>query len=279
VAAADEREASASMNLIQRLQNVVGGDNRLDTCARAVRTVFPAHATLGARAELSALCRTRGVALEVVNEAPFEGRLTWHREQPRIVLRKLFKATRQRFTLAHELGHLIVEELLAERKLQLFRGMPTSNAEEAEEEAVANALAAELLMPLAAMYRFGSFELTHTIFDTGLLQFDVSASAFLQRYAEVSRRRVLSLVVLPSDIKKEAADAFIDDGWYLEPDKPVRRNRRTVCFKHNRRFDSFGSTQETCSISWSFVPSTWEFDVSRSFGLLPKVKLISSKPM
>lgn len=64
--------------------------------------------------------------------------------------------TRQRFTIAHELGHLLLhdgEELRVDRQFRMNLRSPASSTAEDVEEIEANAFAASLLMPLPFLKR------------------------------------------------------------------------------------------------------------------------------
>lgn len=78
---------------------------------------------------------------------------------------------RQRFTLAHELGHLMLHETGVEFRDQRFWGSP--------KEVEANAFSADLLMPLAVLYPIAQ----HLAFDVAKLSrlFEVSPQAMAIR--------------------------------------------------------------------------------------------------
>ncbi len=97
---------------------------------------------------LRQIAQMLGIAFEEQN-VQADGLLAdWPGPRPRIILRRVPASTsisllkRQRFTLAHELGHFVIrEELQARTRLSRF------GLEDPDEERLCNEFAAELLMP------------------------------------------------------------------------------------------------------------------------------------
>lgn len=85
-----------------------------------------------------------------VQQTEAEAELSWEwdgyikRSDKKIVLNKNVSEGRQRFTLAHELGHSISDINVSDTS---FRGKDEYNEQEKSEEKRANSFAAELLMP------------------------------------------------------------------------------------------------------------------------------------
>ncbi|MGN6149479.1 MAG: ImmA/IrrE family metallo-endopeptidase [Rhizomicrobium sp.] len=90
-----------------------------------------------------------------VHYSPFEGELAGmlvRREGQTVIgVNSLHHSRRQRFTIAHELGHLKYHEgeIHVDRKLQINRRDANSSLAVDPEEIEANRFAAELLMPFA----------------------------------------------------------------------------------------------------------------------------------
>lgn len=103
------------------------------------------------------IARLRGVQVRYV---PFEGELSGllYQENGRIIVgvNALHAKARQRFTIAHELGHL---ELHSQSELHIDRNFHILLRDEQSSQAIdpneieANAFAAELLMPKAMLER------------------------------------------------------------------------------------------------------------------------------
>jgi IrrE N-terminal-like domain len=98
--------------------------------------------------DLRQIAQMLGLAVEEQN-VQADGLLAdWPGPRPRIILRRVPASTsislmkRQRFTLAHEIGHFVIrEELRARTRLSRF------GLEDPDEERLCNEFAAELLMP------------------------------------------------------------------------------------------------------------------------------------
>jgi Zn-dependent peptidase ImmA (M78 family) len=103
------------------------------------------------------LARLRGAQLRYV---PYEGDLSGliYQEDGRIIIgiNALHAKTRQRFTIAHELGHLELhqgDELHVDRRFPVQRRDANSSQATDPAEINANAFAAELLMPRQLLTR------------------------------------------------------------------------------------------------------------------------------
>ena len=96
---------------------------------------------------LTHLCQVLGVELVIKPSLGFEGELESSVTPPRaiITINGSHASTRQRFTVAHELGHLMLHSL--GRKFRDVYSAATNSREELE----ANQFAAELLMPQSFM--------------------------------------------------------------------------------------------------------------------------------
>ena len=112
--------------------------------------------------DIFGLCRDLGVEVELLSGLPtgFAGRVLWDETRPwaRITLRADDDYTRQRFTMAHELGHLMLHPS-GPGGYEDWADLPT-DAKARRQEHDANDFATELLMPLwlvePAMQRYGS---------------------------------------------------------------------------------------------------------------------------
>jgi Zn-dependent peptidase ImmA (M78 family) len=138
------------------------------------------------------LARQRGARLSF---EPFEGDVSGMilRDEERIVIgvNSAHAHTRQRFTIAHELGHLLLHEgrrIIIDRSLRLNLRDSRSALATSREEIAANAFAAELLMPEAILREEVArvVERRPGISDTYLVQelarkFDVSEQAMTYR--------------------------------------------------------------------------------------------------
>jgi Zn-dependent peptidase ImmA (M78 family) len=269
------------VSLLDRVSNAVGGGTSFEVCQKAVAAALPELVKASGRLNLEHVCRTHGIRIDRVPDAPFEGRFEWIRNRlPVITLRTVDTKGehRQRFTIAHELGHWIVQELLKERKAQLFRGIPFRSTEADEEERLADLLASEILMPRDRVLGFRSDRITHQTIDDGLKMFDVSRSAFVRRYAEVLKCEVLQLTVVPELFKKAESKATVDDAWHSKHNGEFIRRQFDVTFCSAPSFLSLAtSTFTELQMSLRGRVEAWGFDCRAVFGMVPRVHLVGSK--
>lgn len=101
------------------------------------------------------IAKLKGATIRYV---PFEGRISGllyqDEDQTIIGVNKLHPKTRQRFTIAHELGHLLLhsdEELYLDRDFRIALRNEHSSESTDINEIQANSFAAELLMPFAML--------------------------------------------------------------------------------------------------------------------------------
>lgn len=104
--------------------------------------------------DVEELARRLGVEVDFVSALDCSGSIVWdeHGPEPRAVMRVRAEdaEVHQRFTIAHELGHLMLHEGRLHQGWMYFRdtGRPPTDAGLLKLEAEANAFAAELLAPL-----------------------------------------------------------------------------------------------------------------------------------
>lgn len=112
-------------------------------------------------------------------------------EKPIIGVNSLHSETRQRFTIAHELGHMLLhkDEVIIDRKFQVhFRDSRSSSANDIA-EIEANFFASQILMP----EKFVLQSLTEKAFDLGgeafieelAMEFNVSLTAMTYRLSKL----------------------------------------------------------------------------------------------
>jgi hypothetical protein len=267
-----------AMNLGNRLQHIFGGTSIQETCQRAVNAHFPEVGRSTVAIEPSWLCEIRGIVIQHVNHAPFEGRLERNDSDEYAVTLRKTSPIKQRFTIAHELGHWIIQRSLDDRKEQLFRGAPIASAEAAEEERLADLLAAEILMPYRQIKDYLSQPFTHDLVSAAMQQFSVHRQLFLSRYAELAAKRVLYLQCFPSIFKRQDAEAIIDDGWMVEPGDQVRRICRRARFAEPIAFNKLSQRAERgIWIQLEAERSLWSFECRYQFGVIARTSLLSSQ--
>ncbi len=141
----------------------------------------------GVPVDLEQFARALGVSEIVRTSMVEDGRTTWTGGVPRIELRDDRIPQRSRFTLAHEIGHILIarDETVARRTHQL---------EGDDIEKLCDWIAASILMPRSWITKYAHRER----YNLSLLRLiaheaDVSLSAAAVRLAEVSNRKCVLL--------------------------------------------------------------------------------------
>lgn len=122
----------------------------------AAQALLAEHGVERPPVSVEKIARQRGITVEY---APFEAELSGlaHIRDgvPLIGINATHASTRQRFTLAHELGHILLHRAELERAVHVDKGSLRRDALAAagvdRKEIEANAFAAELLMPQAML--------------------------------------------------------------------------------------------------------------------------------
>ena len=144
---------------------------------------------------VEAVAESLGVAIQRVDLKDNLSGFSYPKGPRRTIGVNLRHATvRQRFTVAHELGHLLMhtQDLHYDRAFSMqFRSEISSTGTDPKEVA-ANAFAAELLMPEAFLKRdlreFGSFDIENDprVLDELADRYDVSKQAMVVRLANLA---------------------------------------------------------------------------------------------
>lgn len=156
--------------------------------------------------------------IEIVRKAglPYEGMIERDvNGKAHILLRSSLNRTRERFTVAHELGHWVLqEEMVGSMRGQLFRGVSRDEKEMAQEERLANLMAAEILMPYEPMRdRFDSSNQLRSLEEI-CRTFGVSRTAAIRRIADVCDKHFVFLQVVPFRFNDLSSSAEIDDAIF-----------------------------------------------------------------
>lgn len=248
-------------SLTDQLRQTFPGATLRETCESAVARYLPEVRTFPARVNLDWLCAQHGIEVRQVSVADFRGRIDRGRQwQATITLRMDENAGRRRFTLAHELGHWLLQEAVSSRRLTHYRGMSLATQEEAEEELLADAIAAEILMPLAAVRPMIDSMPPRKCFEHGPGRFGVTKAAFLRRYSEVSETRTLSATFIAARFDDPTSAAVVDDAWLASPGQPLRRVRDTTAPVSPVSFDTVQNS------ATGGMVLTVDGDVERWFG-------------
>lgn len=118
------------------------------TARRAAQTVLREHPSIGPRVDVKKIARAHAQLIESNIDDDISGALVPVGESWVILVNKAHPETRRRFTIAHELGHLLLHGYKTPHADMRFRFRDARSSDgSAIEEIQANAFAAELLMP------------------------------------------------------------------------------------------------------------------------------------
>jgi IrrE N-terminal-like domain len=192
------------MNLIQEFLNFEGTTSLLEACKSAVSNCVGELVSNRGAIDLTAVAARNQITVVESDALSAEG--VFERDgfgNCSIVLRRSSSQRRKRFTLAHELGHWILQqqlrELLGSTAGRLFRGLSANRAQVRDEEKLANLLAAELLMPSHAMKAAVDIERDRLMKVLRQLcqTYKVSRITALRRLADVFDVRVFFVELIP----------------------------------------------------------------------------------
>ncbi len=145
---------------------------------------------IGDEGRLRCISERLGVRKVYFDDMPYEGLLfpSSTDSSYEIAINQWAPKSRQRFTLAHELGHIVLHKLLPETRQYEQRTVLTPLGSEAE-EIICDAIAAEILMPMSKA-RYAINDCDDALMATLKLasKFEVSISAAAFRVREVSSR-------------------------------------------------------------------------------------------
>lgn len=159
--------------------------------------------------------------------------------QYNIVLSSAVSEVRRRFSLAHELSHVILHQLVRQTRSIECRTLFTP-AENRVEETICDKLAARLLMPRNIFTReLGSGPINATSLRELAAKYEVSLSAIARRCAEVCQNR--GVAIARAVRRDDSSDVVITKilvnfapGW-LRPDASVQYDKNTYL---GRAFDT-----------------------------------------
>ena len=163
-----------------------------------------------------------GIDVAVQNLGEGIDGLSWCQGEFRLILVSNGVAwTRQRFTLAHELGHALAGDS-QDLHVDLDVMAPSMRGRAAEVRA--NAFAANFLMPVHLLYAYGAADVTEDLFIRLLHQFGVSPSALAYRLYSVNLIDSTRLAALGSMSSRLAA---MRGGWIEDFRKRTERQSAT----------------------------------------------------
>lgn len=229
------------MRLAERLAARFGTATDIAACQLVVERCFPTLSGHGCRVDLLRLVAECGIRLERTADRNFEGCIKWSTEgAPTLILSELGSAARQRFTIAHELGHFALRcEMLDEGGEAAYRSINPTRRELADEENLANLIAAEILMPRSRVisrlkeHGFSLGSIKRLSFDFG-----VSRMAMLRRVGDLTDRCAIFLSVVPRRFRDQSTAAEIDEAVFMLPGHPPKKRRDRISLLGAPAFDA-----------------------------------------
>lgn len=246
----------------------------MDACRSAVTRHFPNYASLRDFASLRSAVEEKGIGVRLResrygNEGMIEFRPSGRID---IVVRRDVSIRRQRFTLAHEIGHWIVrKELFAEvvrGSESAFRAVAFRQEKMNEEERLVNLVAAELLLPqecvrpLRSMrHPGGRLKAIRSL----CLMHQVSRVMAIRRVADVFQSNVLWLQLVPFRFNDLSSAAEVDDAMVVTAGESTLYAGDSTRLVREVRFQSFrdhGSLRLAVQSPKGFVDEEFDVDVA-----------------
>lgn len=234
------------MSLSTRMLQAYGVDSLAAACEAAVAEHLPMSRQMQAGDPITPLAESVGIRVQVRDVDAFDGCLSWTDSGDCVVtVSSTGSMARQRFTLAHELGHWILQQSLGQhRSGPLFRGLSSTQSAVKDEEALANLVGAEILMPArhvrALIDEHGICLRTVSRMSK---QFFASRIAALRRVADVCCKHLLYINVVPKDFRDLASVAEIDDAVYVRPGQGTLLARDSTRFAESRSYYEVSSSR------------------------------------
>lgn len=148
------------------------------TAEGLARYIASRHEIVSYPVDLTRIVQREGVRIRLA-ETPYHGALSQDRQGSLITISSTLPRCRRRFTLAHELGHLYINQLARDTT------QPFSITPDWDEERFCDSFAACLLMPEVIVRRLGNWDLItiDQLERTALFTLGVSPSALIRRIA------------------------------------------------------------------------------------------------
>lgn len=266
--------------LIDTFKSHYGTDDLFAACRSAVRSHFPGLEYSIRAIDVMQLLRLKNIELHEADGVEFDGRLVMEPgKRARISVSRQAGTTRRRFTIAHELGHWMIRTALKHPTAStetMYRGGHKSQIAVADEEKLANLLAAEMLLPFDAIVLLTKNRVT----TTGLVrelarEFGTSRMAVLRRIVDVTRRNLLCLSVVPLRFRDLSSLAELDQAIIALPGDFVVDRSATRLVSRVRYIDLTKSMFSQLTVRTSLGDVTSDFSVESRVHPVPHTNMIA----
>ena len=205
------------MSLYKQISTHFPNNSAIEACAQIVDCNLGTSRVPGEVDPLR-IAKTLGIPVCFRRDCAFEGMLKRNANGlAEIVVREGQNSNRERFTIAHELGHYLIQQVVhSQSDRPVYRGVSESKGEVREEEYFANLLAAEILLPFSWMKK--SIDAADSILDlikSICKAFAVSKIMASRRVADVSGKNLITLSIVPSRFSKLNSAAVIDNAMFV----------------------------------------------------------------
>lgn len=228
------------MSILAVLQQRLGVTDEIEACAALVSKYFKKEVSGLSAVNLWTLAASRDISIDRDAEIQYEGcieRDAFGRAY--IKLRRGLNRRRERFTLAHELGHwLLQEEMLGTCEGTLFRGLSATPKELEEEERLANLLAAEMLLPSEALSKSFDENQLHRSLNAICREYVLSRTMAVRRIADVCNVNIAFIQIMPYMFDCWNSSSQVDDAILVTSRKGTLFARESTCFAKPLSFES-----------------------------------------
>jgi len=220
-----------TLSLASSLQESLGAASENAACRMLVEKWLPGVATANGPIDVAAVAVDHaGLEMRYAPLDHIDGMLSRDDDgTPFVLLSSKAIPARRRFTIAHELAHwLMQQEILGPTWLPSYRGLSERKAEVQEEERLANRIAAELLLPYAAIARtINGRSIDFSVIRQLTRRYEVSQMAAIRRVADVIEAPLVYLGIIPRRFSELGSPADIDEAVYFSPADGVLTDRAT----------------------------------------------------
>jgi Zn-dependent peptidase ImmA (M78 family) len=268
------------MMVAETLNRVFDTQELAVACRRLVEQSFPQIKVTTRRVDVEQLAKGLSVSITRKDTVGFEGRFTWDLDgNEEIVISRNLSGRRFRFTLAHELGHLLLKRFSdSEDGGDRFStpGFPRQR-DMAGEERVANLIAAEILLPFNAVVDLlRQRRLTLSLIGELSERFDVNQNAAMRRVADLLDISLVRVSVVPNRFCNLESPAIVDDAMICLPQQRVLYQQSGVRILRRIPFSKIVSSRSVrLGLICSCGRMNADFDVSYWSSPIPNAALFA----
>ena len=272
---------TSSHCLKRQFASACGESDLLKACESVANRWFPDRSVWSNLNCLRSHLATFDIEIKSNLKCPHEGLIEFRPSgKTSITIRPAKSKSRNRFTIAHEIGHWLVRKTVCPNLVAgsetAYRGIKYSAADRVAEETLANLLAAELLLPREKICAaFESSESLHTISDALAAQSGASKVVVLRRVADVLERNVAWLRIIGVPTSNHGTYSEIDDALFARGGFSTLWARESTWLNSPADFGSLWNQASACLSFQSPVGTvSGEFELRQSHTPLRNLELV-----